>query len=259
MIMNNEKIINCELAYTKCFSSFVETQDVIRYRDNLLPDMYDFNYTFIKNAMEDNSLHSTIEQEISQSMLDGNNFCNIMQTAPVSDSLISMFKTKPEVTTYGFYSFDIANFSKLQGNESCIIKKVDSDKMVEDALHLQLAHNGENFGREFCTRMVYRRGKVYLSDTGVDSYICYDDGVAIGNCDMVSSHDVTKMEDFGVLSTHQRKGYGTAILKELIGIAIKNNAQTIYVMTDEDDTAKEMYLKLGFVKTGEKTQLFFKW
>lgn len=257
--MNNQKIVNCELAYTKCFSDFVENQDVIRYRDKLLADMYDYNYTFVKTAMEDKTLYSCIEQEISQSLLDGNNFCNIVQTAPISDSLISMFATKPEVTTYGYYSFNIADFSKFEGDKNCSILKVDGAKMVEDALYLHLEHDGESFGREFCAKMVYRRSEVYLSDTGVDAYVCYDNGVAIGNCDMFLNCNVAKIEDFEVLSTHQRKGYGRAILKELIGIAIENNAQTIYVTTDEDDTAKEMYLKCGFVKRGEKTQLFFKW
>ena len=75
--------------------------------------------------------------------------------------------------------------------------------------------------------------------------------------EMLSTIGVAKIEDFDVLPKYQRKGYGSALLKEIICIALEQNARIIYLVTDEDDTAKEMYLKIGFEKVGEKTQLFF--
>ncbi len=42
------KIIECELEYTKYFSKFCENENIIRFRDNQLNDMYDHNYTYIK-------------------------------------------------------------------------------------------------------------------------------------------------------------------------------------------------------------------
>ena len=83
-------------------------------------------------------------------------------------------------------------------------------------------------------------------------------GAIIGSCDLFMYKVVAKIEDFAVIPTYQRKGYGTTILKALIDIAIKENCHTIYLVTAEDDTAKEMYQKIGFNKTGEKTDLFFK-
>ena len=43
----DEKIIECEFEYTKCFSEFCENENIIRYRDNELKDMYCQNYTYI--------------------------------------------------------------------------------------------------------------------------------------------------------------------------------------------------------------------
>jgi len=49
-----------------------------------------------------------------------------------------------------------------------------------------------------------------------------------------------------------------AILKAIIEMAQKNGVSAIYLVTDEEDTVKEMYRKCGFRKIGEKTDLFFK-
>lgn len=71
-------------------------------------------------------------------------------------------------------------------------------------------------------------------------------------------HDgIAKIENFSVSPSHQRKGYGTTILKTLIEHTLNQHAHAIYLIIDEDDTAKELYLKCGFHKMGEKTELFF--
>ena len=57
---------------------------------------------------------------------------------------------------------------------------------------------------------------------------------------------------------HQRKGYGSAILKNMIDTATKAGATTIYLVTDEDDTAKEMYTKLGFSKVYQHTEILYR-
>ena len=51
---------------------------------------------------------------------------------------------------------------------------------------------------------------------------------------------------------------GTAILKSMIETAIQQNCQLIYLVTDEEDTAKDMYQKLGFHKIAQRTDYFFK-
>ena len=70
--------------------------------------------------------------------------------------------------------------------------------------------------------------------------------------------DVAKIEDFAISPAKQRQGYGTAMLTAIIGVALNAGASTIYLVTDEDDTAKLMYGKSGFSKIGEKTDLFYK-
>ena len=254
----DEKIIECELQYTKCFSMCYENQNIVRFRDNQLKDMYYHNYTFIKKPMDEISLNQIIQDEIALRLSEKSNYCNILLNSVINSSLMSILKYKPEISQNGYYSFDISHFPRLNELSGCIIKKVENQEMIDDILFSDLQHDEKSLGKDFCTRRCYRRGKVYISDKGVNSYVCYHDGDVVGNCDLFIYNGVAKIEDFSVIPKYQRKRYGTTILKSLIDIAIKENCKTIYLVTDEDDTAKEMYLKVGFNKIGERTDLFLK-
>ena len=220
--------------------------------------MYYHNYTYIKRLTSEIELKSIIQDEISLRLLEKGNFCNILLDFAVNSSVLSMFEHNPDISRNGYYSFDLSQFSRLSSLPGCTIKKVINQEMVEDILYCDLQHDEEEIGKDFCTRRCYRRGKVYISDEGVNSYVCYHNGDIIGNCDLFMFNGIAKIEDFAVIPSYQRKGYGTAILQALIDIAIKENAHTVYLVTDEDDTAKEMYQKIGFKKIGERTDLFFK-
>ena len=254
----DKKILECELQYSKCFSEFYENEKVIRFRDSKLTDMYYHNYTYIDSSLEMDTLKHIIDNEITLRLSEECNYCNIILDDVVDNPLQVNDKYKAEVSTKGYYSFDISYFSKLAMIPDCIVKKVDNQKIIDDLLFCDLQHDEETLGKDFCTRRCYRRGEVYISDKGVDSYVCYHQGNIIGNCDLFIYEDIAKIEDFSVLPKYQRKGYGTTILKAVIDISIKENCKTIYLNTYEDDTAKEMYIKNGFYKIGESSDLFFK-
>jgi len=70
--------------------------------------------------------------------------------------------------------------------------------------------------------------------------------------------NIAKIEDFDILEEYQRKGFGTSVLKHLLMEANKSNVELGYLITESDDTAKDMYKKCGLRKVGEKNELFFK-
>lgn len=253
----NKEIIECELEYTKCFSRFYENEDIVRFHDDELKDMYDHNYTYLKKAMSEIKLKEVLNNEISLRLSEKGSFCNIILNFEINNTIFSMLEFSPEISTNGYYIFDISKFSKLKSVPGCIIQKVSNQEMVEDVLFCNLKHAEEVLGKDFCTKKCYRRGKIYIADEGIDSYICYHNGEIIGNCDLFIFNGVAKIEDFAVIPLYQRRGYGTTILKALIDVAIKQDCHTIYLVADEDDTAKEMYEKISFKKVGERTDLFF--
>jgi len=253
-----DKIKNCEKKYVEYFSKTDEQEDFIRFRDESLPDMYHHNYTWIKNAKDDLALIQLIESEIEYSKNENKDFCLIKCHIPISELVITSLSPNCEVSRIGHYLFDEREFSNINPVKDCHVLKVDNQKMVDDILFLDLESDEEVLGKDFCTRRVYRRKDVYLSNEGVGSYICYDNNEIIGRCDMLIYEDTAKIEDFYVSPQKQRKGYGTAILKKLIEIAKNKNVSIIYLVTDEDDTAKEMYTKIGFSKIYELPELLFK-
>jgi spore maturation protein CgeE len=254
----DEKIIQCEIEYQKCFSGSYENENIIRFRDNELPDMYYHNFIYITRPLDYSDLKGVIQEEISLRLSEKSKRCNILLNFALDSSVLYALNEQAEISTNGYYSFDISNFSRLNTVPGCIVKKVVNQEMVEDILYSDLLHDEKRLGRDFCTRRCYRRGKVYTSDKGVDSYVCYHNGEIIGSCDFFIYKGTAKIEDFAVIPSYQRKGYGTTIIKTLIDTAIKEKCHTIYLLTDEEDTAKEMYQKIGFNKIGERTDLLFR-
>ena len=251
------KIIKCEIEYTKCFCVADEHQDFIRFKDDLIPDMWYHNYTWIKSAESDAALIQLIENEILHSRNNGKDFCLLRCHVPVNRSSMVQLSCEPEISVAGYYVLDTSQLPRMTQTRDTTVIKVDKAEMLEDMLMLDLEHDEESLGKDFCTRRVYRRKDIYLSDEGIDSYICYHNSNAVGNCNLFLHDGVAKIEDFAVSPNHQRKGFGTALLKALIEISLRKNATTIYLEADEDDTVKEMCQKCGFYKVNEFTDLSF--
>jgi len=257
--INSDKIQNCEIEYSRCFCKTVEQQNYIRFRDDLLKDMYSHNFTLIKHSNSDDEFHKLVEDEILLRKAEGSDFCNIVSFVPVSEFLLQKFDIKPEISVNGFYLFDSSKLSELKIRQNdCVISKISDQAMINDSLSIELDVFGDIMSNDFLTRKSNIRKEVYFSPESLNSYICYENGESIGACDLFVYKDTAKIEDFSVSIKKQRQGYGTVILKSIIETALNSNASTIYLVTDEDDTAKEMYLKCGFKKIGIKTDLFFK-
>lgn len=256
-MLKNDGIIECEIEYSKCFSEFYDSDEIIRFRDNQLADMHYHNYTFVKSGINEARLRRIIEEEIALRLFEKANYCTFILNCETRNSMLYMLRASPEISRNGYYLFDISKFSFLNTLSGCTIEKVVNKGMIEDVLYCNLQFDEVLLGKDFCKRRCYRRAKEYLSNKEINSYVCYHNGKIIGNCDLFIHNGVAKIEDFVVLPTYQRKGYGSSILKELIGIAINENCHTIYLVADEYDTAKEMYLKSGFNKIGERVDLFF--
>jgi spore maturation protein CgeE len=253
-----EKIQSCEETYKKCFSRNYETDVVVRYRDDNLKDMYNHNFTYIKKALPSNRLKELIEEETAINKGENKDFLRLTMDEMPGVDFLEESAGKLSLEHYGFYSYSLMkspDWNVLKGYE---IKIVQSSSMVEDLVTMDVTVDSERCGEDFCCRRARRKGKVYLSDETLYSYVCYNSGLPVGKCDLYLHEGTAKIEDFEVLPDYQRRGVGTTVLKYLIDQALNGGANTIYLVADEDDTPKEMYLKLGFDKVGETFALFRK-
>lgn len=252
-----EKIAACEMAYAKQFCTVYEDENIMRFRHPEIKDMYSLNYTFIKKKEKELKTRSLFEEAIAFCKSSRETYCNVVANASLHPRVLSYIKYPSVLTINGFYVFDVTKYSGLSGVEGCEVTKVRDLNMMEELLKIDIDVDGPQADPEFCTRRLYGKSRVYLSEGGVDAYICHHNGEVIGRCDLFIHEGVAKIEDFSIYEKHQKKGYGKAILKHLIGLALEEGCDLIYLVTDENDTAKEMYVKSGFDRLTETTEVRF--
>lgn len=252
-----ERISDCEIAYANLFCQQYEDENIIRFRHPEIKDMYSLNYTFIKKKNKELKLRSLFEEEIAYCKAARESYCNVVINASIHSRILSYIKHPSVLTINGFYVFDPSKQDMLSDVSGLHVKKITELETLEEILKLDIDVDGPDADPEFCTRRLYGKSRVYLSNEGVDAYIAYFNGEVVGRCDLFIHDCAAKIEDFSIYTHHQKKGYGKAILKHLIQIALEKNCDLIYLVTDEMDTAKEMYLKSGFDRLTETSEVRF--
>lgn len=254
----NNSIINCEIDFKKCFSKWTETDQFIRFRDSELPDMYDHNMTLIKTGgMDIEKIRSSILAEVNKSIEDGFTFSKSMCDKFIEKSALDALPNTPDITHYGFYLLDCNRIKNWKKNEKCRTQIADSQKSIDDLLTLELANYGVERGEDFCTRRVNRIGKVFLSQVKIDLCLIYRGEELAGKCDLFVKNNTAKIEDLDIKINLRKMYIGTTLLKSVIENALKHNAHEIYLVTDEEDTVKDMYQNLGFKKVCIWTEIFW--
>jgi spore maturation protein CgeE len=235
----------------------MEDEVKIEFRDSLLVDMYDHNFTLVKKKLETDELNALICDEIKLRKDEEGDFCHLMLYRAITRVEEETIIGKPEISRDGYYIYEADDPDFMNVVKDCEIKKVSTPKMIEDLLYCDIMLDGGRLSEDFCHRRAYRRGEVSLAGIGLSSYIWYHLGKPVGKCDLFISGKAAKIEDFEVIPDQQRKGYGTTILHYLILEALAQGCDLIYLVTDEDDMVKDMYRHLGFRKVWERTELFY--
>lgn len=247
-----------EIAYINQFTQNNEGQEFIRYYDDRLPDMYMHNCTFIKDGVCTENIKKIILNELEKRKNKKADFLKVDCNFSIDDEIINSLPQAPKVERYDFMYIEPKMGEHLHGNEGAIIKKALSEKILKEGKEVDVLANQSAMGVEFAQKRIERKFEVYnQQDSGINLYVCYDNNKPVGNCELMLNDDIAKIEDFDILESHQRKGFGTSVLKHLLKEAEEYGVEYAYLLTDSEDTAKEMYKKCGFKKVGEKTELFF--
>jgi spore maturation protein CgeE len=252
------KFSKTELIYTKKFTENYEDNEIIRFYDNNLKGMHMHNFIFIKNSVCKDKFRKIIFEELEKRKEENASFLRLEFNFSVGDDFINNLPVVPEVTKYDYMYIEPQQSDYLTRNKGCIIKKAVSEKLLKDGMEADILANESAMGAEFARDRIYRKSDIYKQlNSNLDLYVCYYNDITIGNCEFMLNDDIAKIEDFDILKSYQRKGFGTSVLKHLLEVAKENYVEFVYLITDGGDTAKEMYKKCGFKKIGEKTELFF--
>jgi len=120
--------------------------------------------------------------------------------------------------------------------------------------------NYEDMTLEFAIRRIDRKFKVYDdSKKPMNLYVCYDGNEPVGNCEMFVNEEqkIAKIEDFDIIQMHQRKGFGSFVMRSLLKKCHEKGIKEAFLLTDSNDTAKDMYMKTGFSIVGQRVELMF--
>ncbi|WP_088102855.1 GNAT family N-acetyltransferase [Halalkalibacter urbisdiaboli] len=250
-----KQLLNMEVNYVSLFSDVIENEDTIKFVDSALPDMFTHNFTFYKSNQ---GLLDFITKEIEKKETKEKGFYRVETSYPVSSKLLESLPVKPQVCTYDIMYIEAKKFAELKGNTTCRIVRADNNKVLEDGIIVDITANQKEMGLDFAQRRINRKAEIYNNDNkALQLFVCYLDKVPIGNIEYMQLNQIVKLEDFDIIEEHQRKGFGTSVLRYLIENAYNNNVEIVYLITNNADSAKEMYEKNGFTKIGEKTEFLF--
>lgn len=101
----------------------------------------------------------------------------------------------------------------------------------------------EPFGEDYVQHSSELIRKHFAKDVK-ERVIAYKDEVPVGILDLIIMNETIEIDGFGVLPDYQRIGIGTAMQNFVAKVA---NKRTIILVADGDDSAKDMYLKQGYV------------
>lgn len=251
--------IDTEIKYVKAFSESMENVDIIRFWDNSLEGMYSHNFTYIKNNTDMNKLRNLISEELYLRQSSSKGFLQVVCNFGISNELISSLPIEPTVSRYDYMYIETAKYRFLKGNPNCYVTKAETSEKLRDGVNVDILANKAAMGNDFAGKRINRKLEIYrLPDSNLNLYVCYNNDMPIGNCELFINDKIGKIEDFDILEQYQKRGFGTTVLNHLLKELHEKNIEMAYLITDSSDTAKEMYSKCGLSKAGEKTQLFFK-
>jgi len=252
------KFIDTEIQYIKNFSKYIENENIIRFWDDRLEDMYSHNFTYIKGNPHINKLKEIILNELQLRKKEGKDFLRIEANFNISNELVKTLPIPPKVSSYDFMYIETQSYNLLRNNPNCFVSKADTTEKLTDGINVDVLANEPHMGIDFAKKRINRKSEVYTQQSSnLNLYVCYYKSLPIGDCELFINDKVAKIEDFDIVEEYQRRGFGTSVLKHLLKESNESNIDIAYLITDSSDTAKEMYKKCGFNKAGKKTELFF--
>lgn len=251
------KLMETEVAYVQCYSETHTTGRFIEFWDDNITDMYSHNYSLVTGPITSDELVKLITELIELYKSKGKTFLQVEIDFPLEEEVAKALPLNPDVTVMDFMLIRSDKYDALVGNEDCSIVVARSEEVLSDGIKVDILANTPGMGADFAQRRIARKVAGYRVANCLDLYVCYHRGEPIGHCELFVNGDVAKVEDFEILEAYQKKGFGTSVLKHLMWQAKEQGAEWAYLITDNADTAKEMYLKCGFEFAGRKTQLHF--
>lgn len=223
--------LELEKEYLAMFAKTEEHNNYIKVYDSIQPDKYYHNFYELKND-DDLLLSELINKNEGIICFKSNN--------PIK------YKFQNRENNIYMHSC-IRGIKSLKGSVGVVKELTDNNsEEVEEFLYNDGLEYGEGYAKSNAKRLVELRNYKNMK-----AFVIYEDKKVIGYVHTFIYHDFAKIEDFFILDEYQRKGYGSTLFINAVNYLKNNGVNDICLVADNEDTPKQMYEKMGFVKVGE--------
>lgn len=256
------RLRNIENEYLRFYAAAEEHDRYVRFADNLLPSMYSYNCAVLKEKLSAAEVHEQIGALLAEATEHAARHLYIVLHPNHSFAANPREAEAFEVSSLLYMTVPFDEFRGAKPNASCEVCEATTPALRDDAMICDIADSvmggeahvdyGFAYRRAARKRLAFERRAPYLSQ-----YVAYLDGVPVGKCEVSLHGDIVRPESFAVLPAYQRKGIGTAMLDKIVEDGKTRGCKEMFLVTDPNDTAKEMYRKLGFRTVGLEHQLLW--
>lgn len=250
-----QRISDLEEKYYEAFCSRQTEAALTRYEDLQIGDMYTHNFTGLKTKLTPEELLALIDAEKARRIKEGKDFLMIRLPYRVDPADLPE-ELRPGLGIMEYYQLTEQAVAQLPEREEVEVIQL-SDFLLDEARELdELCDDGES--KDFSKRRFERRSRVYLSEEGPDQYLALLDWMAVGTCDYFAADGACMLEDLIVDPIYRQQGIGTTLLKTLATHAFQDGHDLVFLTADHRESARDMYIKLGFPKVWECSELLIK-
>lgn len=242
-----KNIINNEDKNTCLTSSFIELNDnLIRYNNNELPDMYDNNYFEMKVEINEEEFKKILKYKEQRSEK------HLKITSPIKSTFL-IDKGLEEGILLTMLKEDMKYPDKCKLDLS--FKCIKEENIKEDLISLEVKHYADIYGLDFTLRKSHffydwakdRDNNLYYFGTYLNNKLVCSSSAFV-------SDEVIGVDDLLTDRDYQHQGFATEMIKYIHNYF----GCPLFLHADNDDTPKEMYKKLGFIVVKKQYEYFRK-
>jgi spore maturation protein CgeE len=248
--------------YLQYFSDAEEHEHFIRFTDHELPSMYSHNCVLLKETLDGVALHAQIEALFADAQERDARHLFIVLHPNLEFAMNAWEADVFELSSLLYMTTSLDEYQRANPNAACTVYEATTPSLHQDAMWCDIAasltEGEERVDYGFAYQRASRKRPVLEQHApALSQYVAYLDTIPVGKCEVSVHDEVLRPESFSVVAGFQRKGVGTALLNKIVADGKTRGCKEALVVTDPNDTAKEMYRKVGFRATGVQHQLLW--
>jgi spore maturation protein CgeE len=251
-----------ENEYLLYFAEAEEHEHFIRFTDHQLPSMYSHNCIVLKDTLDGTELHAQIKALFADTLEQETKHLYIVLHPNLAFAMNAWEADVFDLSLLLYMTVPIDAYQGAKANTDCVVYEATTPSLHQDAMLCDIAasltegeeHVDYGFAYQRASR---KRPKFEQHAPALSLYLAYLDKIPVGKCEASIHGEILRPESFSVEAGFQRKGIGTALLNKIVEDGKTRGCKELFLVTDPNDMAKEMYKKLGFKTVGVEYHLLW--